>query len=318
MRLIKAEVFDPLSPSEPLNSFAADILMNCTVQLGLPTSSDDVLHVKPGCRAVILAMLEVNDPSNVPELVQHRLTCAFGEGESETLLTSEGGRIHVSNQNPIVIGPPVRGKYWIALNTFDYGKFGHRGAIRAHHEDGRAVNIQAFAVDFLKMNPNGKTGIGEESNESWLCFGQEVLAVADGMVVNVRDGISENQPGQRPKLSGADSPGNRVYIAIGGGHFVFYAHLKNGSIRVKEGDLVKKGDVIGLIGNTGRSDGPHLHFHLADANAEYSQSLPFLFEQYEYYGKRSFEQIIEEMDWEIKEHGHREHESPMNGDILGF
>ena len=55
-----------------------------------------------------------------------------------------------------------------------------------------------------------------------------------------------------------------VVIDIGGGNFAFFAHLKPGSLRVKLGDHVARGDVIALLGNTGNSDAPHLHFHVMD------------------------------------------------------
>jgi len=58
-----------------------------------------------------------------------------------------------------------------------------------------------------------------------------------------------------------------VILDIGGGNFAFYAHLQPGSLRVKLGDKVRAGQVIGLVGNTGNSTEPHLHFHISNATS---------------------------------------------------
>ena len=87
--------------------------------------------------------------------------------------------------------------------------------------------------------------------------------------MEVKDGIPENVPGANSRavpITLETVGGNHVIIDIGGGHYAFYAHLKPGGIRVKLGDKVKRGQVIGLVGNTGNSTEPHLHFHISDGN----------------------------------------------------
>jgi hypothetical protein len=72
--------------------------------------------------------------------------------------------------------------------------------------------------------------------------------------------------------------GNYVVVDIGGGHFAFYAHLQPGSLTVKVGDRVRQGQVLGLLGNSGNSDFPHLHFHLTDSPSPLaSDGLPYEF-----------------------------------------
>lgn len=316
--LRKAEALNSLNTSESFASMEGETLRENTIQLGLTKSDTNVLNLRPGCRAIVLFTLEFGRRSGIPEKIQHLFKWSIGEKENVRLLNSIGGIVAVSKKNPKVIGSPVSGKFWVALNTFDYPKYGHRGAINGSDVDCRAVNSQAFAVDFLKIDEEGKSGLGEKTNEAWPCYGQKIFAAEDGVVVRAIDEIPENQPGQRPELQDLQKPGNHVCIDIGDGYFVFYAHLKSGSVRIKEGDKVRKGEVIGLLGNSGRSDGPHLHFHLADSREYNSQSLPFLFDRYELFKKLSFEDVIAEKPLQIKKGEMIKNESPMNGYVLGF
>jgi murein DD-endopeptidase MepM/ murein hydrolase activator NlpD len=76
--------------------------------------------------------------------------------------------------------------------------------------------------------------------------------------------------------------GNHVILDVGGGYYAFYAHLVPGSVKVKVGDRVKKGQQVGLLGNSGNSTAPHLHFHMGDKNSPLgSEGLPFLFDKFD-------------------------------------
>jgi murein DD-endopeptidase MepM/ murein hydrolase activator NlpD len=76
-----------------------------------------------------------------------------------------------------------------------------------------------------------------------------------------------------------------VIIDLGGGHFAFYAHFQPGSLRVKLGDRVKRGQVLGLVGNSGNSTEPHLHFHVSDANSPLAtEGIPYVFDAFELRG----------------------------------
>jgi murein DD-endopeptidase MepM/ murein hydrolase activator NlpD len=108
------------------------------------------------------------------------------------------------------------------------------------------------------------------TNEDFYTFGIEVIAPADGKITFARNDVPDNKkPGEIDsnvfmKMSDPIRafPGNNVIIDHGNGEFSFLAHLKMGSVRIKTGDTVKAGQVIGLLGNSGNSDGPHLHYHL--------------------------------------------------------
>ena len=89
------------------------------------------------------------------------------------------------------------------------------------------------------------------------------LVVPAGTVVGVLDNVPETTPGGFPQsITAEKAGGNHVVVAIGGGRYAFYAHMQPGSVRVKVGQKVKVGQVLGLLGNSGNSDGPHLHFHI--------------------------------------------------------
>lgn len=101
----------------------------------------------------------------------------------------------------------------------------------------------------------------ESFNEASLIYGAQVVAMAAGQVVFARDGDPENFPvGTRDTRSGGG--GNSVIINHGNGEFSFYAHMIPGTIAVKMGDQVQAGALLGNVGNSGSSSGPHLHFHV--------------------------------------------------------
>src|SRR4051794_39339030 len=89
--------------------------------------------------------------------------------------------------------------------------------------------------------------------------------------------------GERPTLADAccsdnagNPGGNHVILSLRNGHYAFYAHLQPGSIRVKPGDRVRRGQVLGLLGNSGNSNATHLHFHIMNGDSWFaSEGLPF-------------------------------------------
>src|SRR5205085_2151769 len=110
-------------------------------------------------------------------------------------------------------------------------------------------------------------------------FGADIHAVAYGPVVAVIDGLPEQVPGKSPTGLPLDQyAGNHVVQDIGGGNYALYAHMKTGSVKVKVGDRLTSGQVIGNLGNSGNSDAPHLHFHvMSTPDPLKSNGLPFVF-----------------------------------------
>ena len=107
-------------------------------------------------------------------------------------------------------------------------------------------------------------------------------AVADGTVVNLYDRAPEQVPGAPARgITPEDVGGNMLVLDIGGGNFAFFAHLQPGSLRVGLGDRVARGDVIALLGNSGNTDAPHLHFHVMDgASPLDANGRPYVFTRF--------------------------------------
>lgn len=122
-----------------------------------------------------------------------------------------------------------------------------------------ATPDQRFAYDIVAVE-NGRRFKGEgQRNEDYYCFGRPILAPADGRVVVAVDGVPDNVPGE---MNPNDPPGNHVVLDHGTGEYSFLAHFREGTVRVRPGDTVASGDVLGECGNSGNSSEPHLHYHL--------------------------------------------------------
>ena len=122
------------------------------------------------------------------------------------------------------------------------------------------VIAQKNAFDIIITNGINKSYKTDgKSNEDYYAFGKELFAPCDGVVVLVVDGIKDNKPGI---LNPVYVPGNTVIIQTVNNEYLFFAHFKQHSIKVKEGQKVKAGQLLGLCGNSGNSSEPHLHFHI--------------------------------------------------------
>lgn len=115
---------------------------------------------------------------------------------------------------------------------------------------------QLYAYDFRTEN-TGKEKILEDHP----VFSKEVLAPGDGIVEQIINGALDVMPGERDRSVGV---GNAIIIDHQNGEYSLLCHFKHDSIKVKIGDKVKQGDVLGLCGNTGNTSQPHIHFNLQD------------------------------------------------------
>jgi hypothetical protein len=237
-----------------------------------------------GLRAVVFLWVPL-DTRGAPGSLRHRLTISQGSGDSVRTHVIEGGRTPVI-RDVAVIGPPLRGTGWLTGNGPD-AQTGHRRALVP--VEGTAAIAQRFAIDYVKMDTNGRRFTGDSlKNESYYAHGTDAIAVADGIVAAVKDGIPENIPGPASRavpITLETVGGNFVILDIGQGRYAFYAHLRPGSLRVRVGDRVRKGQVLGLVGNSGNSTEPHLHFHLMDGTSPLgSEGIPYALETFDLVG----------------------------------
>lgn len=173
------------------------------------------------------------------------------------------------------------------------------GAAPEFHSHHRWAANQEFAFDFLILGPDGRTFKGDSNRlDNYYAYGKDVLAVADGEVVEAGADATESHDRLRRPDESEDAfmqrtvmeqnkllaqsyrapIGNYVIVRHAGGEFSQYAHLKQGSLKVKAGDKVTRGQVIGQLGHTGNSTEPHLHFQLTDGpDPMYSRGLPIVF-----------------------------------------
>jgi len=218
----------------------------------------DRLKLDGGARAIVYLWVPV-DRANPPAQLRHRLTL-----QRDTVTEVLEGTTTPVERAAVSISPPVRGE-WAAFNGPSNAS-GHRRLVLAL--DGHTASGQRFAIDFLQVDSLGSSrrpGTEASKNSNYYAYGTELLAVADGVVAATKDSIPENVPGGRAvKIDLITVGGNFVGIDIGGGTYALYAHVQPGSLRVKVGDRVKRGQVIALLGNSGNSTEPHVHFQIAD------------------------------------------------------
>lgn len=153
-----------------------------------------------------------------------------------------------------------------------------------HHARERS---QLYSYDLAGCDFDGNVfvdGAPGAKNENYTGFGMEVIAPAPGKVVFARDGIPDNErPGEighgdQFLLDGTAIFGNCIIIDHGNGEFSLVGHLQKNSVAVKEGDAVERGAALGLLGNSGWSTAPHLHYHLMDGSKFFeSDGIPVRF-----------------------------------------
>jgi len=238
----------------------------------------DARSIPAGGRAVAFVWVSVDSGRTIPKSVRSRI---WAGGQS-----LDGPEVVVSTAKPIVVGPPLRGADWVALNG-PANASGHRRALIPL--GGRPEISQRFAIDWVKYGPSGSRFSGDSmNNASYFAYGSDILSVGDGVVTSLTDGIPQNVPGITSRavpITLETVGGNYVIVDMGSGHYAFYAHMQPGSLRVKVGDRVRRGQILGLVGNSGNSTEPHLHFHISSANAPLAaEGLPYLIDSWDLAG----------------------------------
>lgn len=243
---------------------------------------DPVASLAKSTQALLFIHLQMPEGKHAPRELSHRVTARFAAappGHQE--ITATGGSIAVDHRAVAVIAPPLHGAGYISADSCCDAVRHTRAALPIN---GHFYLAQRYAVDWEQINEQGRIYHGpREKVESYNIFGKEAIAVADATVVSTTDGAPEGTPGQYPTaIDPAAADGNSVILDLGQHRYALYAHFRPGSLKVRQGDKVKTGQVLALVGNTGNSLVPHLHFQLMDGPSSLaSNGLPYEIDNFE-------------------------------------
>jgi hypothetical protein len=229
-----------------------------------------------GQSAVVFMCLAFDTNNQVPSALRHRVRLQDSVAEGP-VIGSHGTKLQT-------LGRPVTGSDWFPADSPSLMSHHRTGLIVA---GGRAQISRRYAIDW-KILRQGASFAGDARDvHSYYAYGKDVLAVASGRVVFARDGLPNNIPRTPAGFETAvpitmdTVAGNSVVLDIGGGQFAWYAHLKPGSLRVKQGQRVHRGDVLAQIGNSGDAREPHLHLQVTTSpDILASEGLPYLIDHY--------------------------------------
>ena len=163
--------------------------------------------------------------------------------------------------------PPFKGTWTVIAG----GEF-REGAVQSN------LLQQQYAYEFSAKDTVGSRYRNDgKANEDYFGYGKEVLAPANGTIVEVIDGIRENSPGMRNPYAPI---GNAIIIQHSNREYSVLAFLKQGSIRVRVGDKVNRGQVIAQCGGSGSATEPVIHYHLQDSPyLQTAKGIKFYFER---------------------------------------
>lgn len=278
-----------------LASTAGDVLAKLVRVNGAPPGDAPAGTLPPGGSGFLVLEVMLAKDATLPRELRHRVSLTRrtpgkdggapqplpSGGPIPASVTFVGATVEVEAVPAVAIAPPLRGGGWLVFNGCCNALTSHRGAILAINGAPRVS--ERYAIDFVRLDAQDRLFTGAvDQLGSYAYFGDTVHAVADGTVASVEDGLPEEVPGKVPAGSSPQTAGgNFVIVDIGGGHFAFFAHLQPGSLRVKVGDRVQTGDVLGLLGNSGNTTAPHLHFHVIDRPAPLAgNGLPYVFTRF--------------------------------------
>lgn len=265
---------------------------------------------------------------DVPNSLKHRITTSFQDpNQAPQVYTAIDPGTEVSRQAAVAIAPPLKGDNWVVANGSGIIISPHRYTVQP--TNGRLRPPEYFAIDFVRLDAQKRLYVGDIANvKNWFGYGSEIVSATPGRVVEVLDNLNNQIPGQPlSALKPDEYGGNHVIVDIGDGKYAGYAHMAPGSVVVRKGDNVQRGQVLGKLGSSGNSDGPHLHFQIMDsASFLNTNGLPFVFDQITYQGQLTG--TLDSVDDTLfsgkvptinaRRVGHRTAQMPLTLDLIGF
>ena len=277
--LKKIEILDARDPSRVLGTYESETLLARLFMWDNKRAETPQINFDETRLFLIHLALDPEVP--MPQQLVHRLEVlgATGPGDLTPILHTYTVAPTLLRSKLPVIGPPLAGKGWVAIN-------GCCEATGMHRSTGLPINgqfyyAQRYAIDWMRLDDKGRFVHGDPTDvHSYTSYGVDIIAVADGTIVAMRDDLEDQEPPNLPDpktITAQTLLGNHVIQDIGDGFFAFYAHMKKGSVTVAPGDAVRRGQVVGKLGNSGNTSAPHLHFHImAGSSAIASNGLPYV------------------------------------------
>ncbi|MBX9877028.1 MAG: M23 family metallopeptidase [Candidatus Obscuribacterales bacterium] len=277
VKLIEIQALD--KNGQVLLSLSKQKLADNLTEVGKTESADTLLQ--PGETGIAWMNISFPAGTSLPSDIRHKVTYkTFNEREEKS---DVGALTSIDTKKPIRIGPPLKGSGWIANNCYD--GIPHRRALFPVSND--LYSSQRYAIDWTKLNTQGQALTGNPLKvNSYPAYDEPIIAVADGTILGVVNEFPDQVPGTASKNKFYPG-GNTIIMSLPEeGAFAFYAHIKPGTIAVKEGDKVTRGQVIGHVGNVGNSSEPHLHFHVTDKPTIFAaNSIPYAIDNFTVEGK---------------------------------
>jgi hypothetical protein len=252
---------------------------------GVPPTATTLLD--PSGSAVVWLDVRVRRKADLPGVLDARVVSSTRPppGSPSARFSSLVGRVPLRAREPVELGPPVGPGIWVADEGCCDDNTHHRRGLLV--VDGNEVVPQRFAIDWIALDRRHRAWVGDPARlSSYLSYNQPLIAAADGMVVDVRDDAPNQPPPGNPEPPPFEKlPGNHVTLRLAPGMFLLYAHMKPGSVRVRVGERVRRGQLLGRLGNSGNSATPHLHLQVQITRSFAGDGLPFVFDRFQFLGQ---------------------------------
>jgi hypothetical protein len=286
--------------------------------------------IGPSGSAVIWLDVLVRRKAGLPGRLEHRIVSSTRPppGEESIRFTSLVGRVRLGSRPPLKLGPPVRSGIWGAGEGCCDNDTHHRRGLLV--VDGNQVVPQRFDIDWMRLDEQHRAWVGNPHRlSSYLSYGQPLIAAAAGRVVEARRGFADQATPDNPTPpTFVDLPGNHVTLRVGPGMYLLYAHMKPGSVRVRVGERVRRGQVLGKLGNSGNSATPHLHLQVQTTRSFAGDGLPFVFNRFRFLGQITSPDLSDEI-LGLRSNGQlpfapasdprtRRHQMPLDRSIVRF
>nr|WP_165388280.1 M23 family metallopeptidase [Sphingomonas populi] len=303
--LHNVDVIDGDRPdARPLATFAGSGLSRIARVIGSHVDGASDGSIPPGGTLVLFLEVLVPERGPIPARLAHRLSL----GDGVVMMAA----IPIRHSVLKVLGRPVTGANWIAADGpgSDPDNHHRRGLFV---RDGALTDSRRFAIDW-KIVKDGKSYRGDDhAAASYFAYGRPLLAIGDALVLRAEDGHPDNPAGHGADFHPAQPVtidnvgGNHVVLDLGDGQYAHYFHMRAGSVRVRPGERVRKGEVIGMIGSSGDAREPHVHLEITDTVGTLTgEGLPYVIDRYTV--TRSNSGAV----------GARTHELPLDGMLIDF